>query len=595
MTLATFKKFAGVVKPPKTWPLIVRFWPFIRPHRRTLSALAVIALLSFSTGIIPPLLIKYLIDTVVQQKKLDMLLPISGALIGMGIFAQGLVYVQTLLVRRLHLMVMHRMGRRVYEHLLQLPMSYYAKHDTGYIMSRVRDDLATLGASMVNYFLLTVTGSVRALIFSVLIFYLDPVLASTGLIVLAFVGLVNVMFSKALRQRSRTAQEAYAKASSALHEGITGMSLIKATVRERFEVRRYVKMLGEYVRHSYRRHFLGTLSGRTLDLMAELSIYCVIVLGAYRLMSGATTFGNLFAFSLYILHLYGAMSSLLQQNPELQNTMNSLERVYEVLDLPAEPRANGHRIPTPSQCEIVFDNVTFGYDPETPVLHNISVKIPAGSQVALVGASGAGKSTFAHLIPRFYDPTSGRILLNGQDIRELKPYDIRRLVGIVPQDVFLFDRTVRENIAYGNHVPMSGVEEAARSANAHQFIAELPEAYDTRIGERGIRLSVGQKQRIAIAREVLRDPPILILDEATSSLDSVSEGLIQEALQRLKRNRTWIVIAHRLSTVIESDWILVFSRGRIVEQGTHEQLLAQGGYYSVLYETQFKRGLAVAE
>jgi ABC-type multidrug transport system fused ATPase/permease subunit len=312
-------------------------------------------------------------------------------------------------------------------------------------------------------------------------------------------------------------------------------------------------------------------------------------------MSGATTFGNLFAFSLYILHLYGAMSSLLQQNPELQNTMNSLERVYEVLDMPAEPRANGHRLVPPSKCEIVFDNVTFGYDPETPVLRNISVKIPAGSQVALVGASGAGKSTFANLIPRFYEPTSGRILLNGQDIRELKTYDIRRLVGIVPQDVFLFDRTVGENIAYGNHVAPDGVETAARAANAHQFISELPEAYNTRIGERGIRLSVGQKQRIAIAREVLRDPPILILDEATSSLDSVSEGLIQEALQRLKRNRTWIVIAHRLSTVIESDWILVFLRGEIIEQGTHEQLLAQGGYYSVLYETQFKRGLAVAE
>ncbi|MGA9770801.1 MAG: ABC transporter ATP-binding protein [Blastocatellia bacterium] len=583
-------------QPHKTWPLIQRFWPFIRPHKRTLIFLVFILILSLPTGVISPLLVKYLIDTVVKTAQIKPILMIGLALAGLTIFSQILNYIQMLTVRKLHLLVVHRMGRLLFAHLLRLPMAYYSQHDTGYVMSRVRDDLGSLGASMVESFLRLISGFIRALVFTGLLFYLDPMLASTGLILLLVVLSINLLFSKPLRRRARAAQEAYAKASSALHEGITGMTLIKSTVREKFEVRRYVNMMSDVVRASFRRSALGVFSSRTIDLMAELSIYAIILVGAYRIIQGTTTFGNLFAFSLYLTHLYGAASSLMQLNPEWQNTMNSLERVFEIFDTEPEPKTVDYKKPPDTQCAISFENVGFSYDGETPVLHDICVEIPAGSQVALVGPSGAGKSTFAGLVPRFYDPLSGRILLNGHDIREFRQGDLRQLIGIVPQDVFLFDRSIAENIAYGNRVANPAlIEEAAQAANAHEFIVDLPEGYNTKIGERGIRLSVGQKQRLAIAREVLRNPAILILDEATSSLDSVSESLIQEALQRLKKNRTWIVIAHRLSTVIESDWILVFHKGRIIEQGTHEQLLARGGFYSILFETQFKRGLVLAD
>jgi ABC-type multidrug transport system fused ATPase/permease subunit len=588
------KGTASTNKPVKSWPLVKRFWPFMRPHKRTMVVLVIVTLLTLPTGVISPLLVKYMIDSAVRTRDTHELIKITLALVALALIAQILNYFQMVLVRKFHLLIVHRIGRTLFAKIMRLPMKFYAHQDTGYIMSRMRDDLENVSSSLVDTFLRIVTGVIRTIVFVGLLVYLDPILAAVTLALAILISGISILFSSALRERSKIAQESTARAAATLHEAIIGMSLIKATVREKFEELRYVKALSDVTRASFRRHYMSILTGRVLDFCAENSVYAIIVIGAYRIIRGTTTFGNLFAFAMYLTHLYGAASSLMQSNPDWQNSMNSLSRIFEMMDLEPERGGQGTTGVKSGKCAITFDHVTFGYDSDIPVLRDISVEIPAGAQVALVGPSGAGKTTFAHLIPRFYEPTDGRILLNGGDLRDINLYDLRRLIGIVSQDVFLFNRSVADNIAYGNHVSdRSLVEKAASAANAEEFILELPDRYNTKIGERGVRLSAGQKQRLAIAREMLRNPPIMILDEATSSLDSVSESLIQDALQRLKRNRTWIVIAHRLSTVIESDWILVFDKGHIVEQGTHSDLLAHGGLYSVLFETQFKRGFVL--
>jgi ABC-type multidrug transport system fused ATPase/permease subunit len=596
--MAHFKiKYAAVLpRPHQTWPLVKRFWPFMRPYKRTIVAVAALMIIGLPISIAAPMLVKYLIDNVIKSGDVRQLFAVGGALIGLTLLGQVLSYWQALLNNRFHLLVLYGMRRRLFAHLLRLPMSFYTQHDTGYVMSRQRDDLKNLSGIMADTFLRAAINLVRVIIFVGLLFYLDRGLAATGLILTVVFFGANLLFSRSLRRRNEAVQEAEAKTSTAMHEGVIGISLIKATTREKVELRRYVRAVGEHARASFRRDLLEILSDELIGLAATVGAYFIVLVGAYRIMEGNSTFGNLFAFFMYLSNLFGATGSLMRLNANLQRAMNALQRIYEVFDTPPEILTARRDRSKPNQCEIIFDNVSFNYMPEVPVLQNISAQIPAGAQVALVGPSGAGKTTFAHLIPRFYEPARGRILLNGKDLRNVHLYDLRRLIGVVPQDVFLFDRTIRENIAYGNHVAdPAAIEQAAAAANAHDFIVEFPNGYDSKIGERGIRLSGGQKQRLAIAREILRNPPILILDEATSSLDSAAEALIQEALQRFKKNRTSIIIAHRLSTVIEADWILVFDKGRIVEQGRHEELLAQEGFYAFLFETQFKRGLVVKD
>ncbi len=590
MARFTIKYSAVWTSPQKAWPLVQRFWIFMRPYKRWAIAVAVLMLLGTPISVATPLLIKHVIDHIVPSRDVQQLLWAGAALMGLTFAGQALGYWQALLNQRFHLMVLYNLRHRLYSHLLHLPIGFYTQHDTGYVMSRQRDDLRNLSGVMADTFLRAAINVLRAIVFISLLFYLDAGLAATGLILtLIFFG-ANLLFSKPLRRRNLAVQEAEAHTATALHEGVTGIRLIKATAREKFELKKYVHALSAYSRAAIRRDVLEIFSDELIGLAATVGVYSIVLVGAYRIMGGDTTFGSLFAFFMYLSNLFGATGSLLRLNTNLQRALGSLQRIYEVLDTPPETGRTTPSPPIAPPCEIQFEQVSFNYIPEIAVLQNVSTKIPAGAQVALVGPSGAGKTTFAHLVPRFYEPTQGKILLNGAELKNISLAQLRRAIGMVPQEVFLFDRTIRENIAYGNHVADPDmIERAAQAANAHDFITALPQSYDSKIGERGIRLSGGQKQRIALAREILRNPPILILDEATSSLDSASEALIQEAIQRFKKNRTSIIIAHRLSTVMEADWILVFDKGRIVEQGPHEQLLAQGGLYAFLFETQFKQ------
>ncbi len=586
----------GVMPKHETWPVIKRFLPFVKPYQKTIVLIAVLMVVALPLSAVAPLIVKHLINVIVPSRDLARMFLIGGVLIGLALLDQSLACWQAVLSKRVELKVLNKMRLDLFAHMIRLPMSFFTRHSTGYLMSRQRDDLRHLSGVMADTVLRAGISGVRAVVFIGLLFYLDFVLALTGLgLVLLFVA-VNQSYSKPLRRRNQLVQEAIARTSTSLHEAIIGISLIKATAREKTETRYYTHLLNHHTRASFRRDLLEVFATETIELFAKLGLYSIVLIGAYRIIVGATTFGDLMAFFMALTTLFTSLTSLMKANQQLQRAMNALQRIYEVFDTPQEPASKSFPKLKPASCAIVFENVSFSYAPDTPVLRQITATIPAGAQVALVGPSGTGKSTFASLIPRFYDPTHGRILMNGVDLKEINLYSLRRLIGIVPQDVFLFDRTIHENIAYGTGISdRHAIEEAARAANAHEFILNFPKGYDTRIGERGVRISVGQKQRLAIAREILRNPPILILDEATSSLDSASEALIQEALHRFKQNRTSVVIAHRLSTVIEADWILVFDKGRIIEQGRHEDLLAHGGFYAFLFETQFKRGQEAME
>ena len=571
-----------------TMSLLKRFWPYMKPYRRTIIFVALLMCIELPLSAALPLLVKYQLDTVTVSGDVRELIAIGAILILLVVIAQSANICQTIFNKRFHLQVLHRVRQHLFSHLLKLPIGFYIQHDTGYLMSRQRDDINNLNSVMANVYLDILFSFLRILVAAGFLFYLDPVLTTGSLVVMGTFASFNLVIARPLRHRSQAVQEADANTATQLHEAITGIRLIKTAVLEQFELQKYVHSLNDYLKRAFKRDRLEILFKQSMSMADAIGTYLIITIGAYRIITGATTFGNLFAYFLYLGGLFMAASNLRRINIDMQRGLASLQRIFELFDTPAENYTTNKSTLNTANHEITFDAVDFGYLPKTPVLKGISVTIAPNTQVALVGPSGAGKTTFAHLIPRFFDPNSGQILLNGKDIRDWELHGLRKRIGIVPQDVFLFNRTILENIAYGNTaISQAEIETAARHANAHEFILQLPNGYQTRIGERGIRLSEGQKQRIAIAREILRNPPILILDEATSSLDSESEALIQEALQRLKKNRTSIIIAHRLSTVVEADWILVFDGGRIVEQGTHEELMVCNGLYAALFRKQF--------
>jgi subfamily B ATP-binding cassette protein MsbA len=478
----------------------------------------------------------------------------------------------------------------VYRHLAHLPLGYFTQMKAGQILSRVINDTFETRLILTQIVTQSLQSASLVLVYIAILFSISWQLSLIALVILPLLGFSLQPMLRKLRRGNLRRGNVHGEMTSVLQETISGIRLVKASGTEAYEEGRFAEGSNKYARSSLKLTRLALLAPPVTEIIGTVIAVLILWIGAWQVLrSGTMTGATLLAFLTLVLRLLQPLKQLSQMRTTAQSSLASAERLFEILDSPAEfQRDRGTRDMATFDRHLEFENVTFSYG-DAPVLSHIDLSASKGEVVALVGPSGSGKSTLVDLIPRFYEPTSGRILLDGIDIRDIKLPVLRSLTGIVSQETVLFHDTVRSNIAYGatNRYTQEQIEAAAKAANAHSFIMELPRGYDTLLGERGTRLSGGQRQRLAIARALLTDPPILILDEATSALDTESERLVQEAVDRLLQGRTVFVIAHRLSTITHADQILVLERGEIVERGTHAELLARRGAYHRLYSLQF--------
>jgi len=475
--------------------------------------------------------------------------------------------------------------------LTRLPLSFFHRYRAGELISRVTNDVQIANKCVNVSFTNLVRDPILILAFLIVAVIISWRLTLLAAAVLPLTLLVVVQIGKKLRKYSHRQQEKLANLTSILQETVYGIRVVKAFAMEAFAGRKFLRESERLFRDIFKIARMQQLSSPLTEQLSTVAGLFILWYGGNRVLTGEELEPGMFIlFFVCIFSLIHPIKELSQVNNAIQEGMAAADRIFLVLD--AEPEVGpeaGLAEPAGIRGTVEFQGVSFGYLPGDPVLRDIDLRVEPGEVVALVGSSGAGKSTLVDLIPRFYEPQAGRILIDGRDIREMRLQSLRQAMGIVTQEVILFNDTVRANIAYGlEGVPGEAIEAAARAANAHDFILQLPEGYDTYIGDRGVKLSGGERQRISIARAVLKNPPILIFDEATSALDTESEQLVQEAIDRLVRDRTTFVIAHRLSTIQNADRIYVLQDGRIVQMGSHRELLAAGGLYRDLYELQFR-------
>jgi ATP-binding cassette, subfamily B, bacterial MsbA len=512
-----------------------------------------------------------------------------GAILFLVFLAKSAVtYVQQFQMRYVSEGIQRDIRNELYAHVQGLPLNFFTRRATGDIMSRFSADIQTLGDASTELFRDALKEPLNILGFIVVLFMIkwELALLSLGVLPVAIVPIIK--FGSKIRRRGTRAQEWRAEVNTILQETITGVRVVKAFGMEEYEKRRFQAASQQVFRSFMRIWRVESLTSPVLEVLGGIGIIIAFGVGGYLVSTKSLTPGAFMAFLGALVSLYQPVKRIGQVNNVVQRGLAGMARVFEMLDTRTE-------VPVPAEAvtlgrmhgSVVFHHVSFGYEPDRPVLQDISFRADRGEIVAIVGTSGAGKTTLVNLLPRFYDPTSGVITIDGVDIARATLSSLRQQMGIVTQETILFDDTIFNNIAYGQgDVPAEQVVAAAKIANATEFIEALPDGYGTRIGERGARLSGGQRQRIAIARAIQKDPPILILDEATSALDAESERLVQEALDRLMENRTTFVIAHRLSTIIRADKILVLDDGRLIEQGTHAELMAAAGVYHRLYQSQ---------
>lgn len=568
----------------KSLRMYLRLLGYVRPYKGKLviSTLAMIGVAAMTA--LSALIIKNVLDDVFIAGDRQLLLLIPVAIIVIYVLKGIFRYVRTYVMSWAGLRMVQDIRNELYEHMHRMSMSFFTKTPTGVLMSRVTYDVNMMQRAVTEAFVGVFRDVFTILALAIVVFYRNAQLGMIALVgfPLAFYPLVR--FGRKMKKASRRSQEQVGNLSKLMQERISGAGLIKACGTEAIELDEFKRENEKLVRSFLKIERVKSLSNPVMEFIGAASVAFIIWIGGLTVINGKMTVGEFFSFLAALMMLYEPVKHITSVNNVIQQGLAAAERVFEILDISPEiadapdavdiPRSSGH---------ITFEDVSFRYDKEW-VLRNIDLDVPPGTKLAIVGSSGGGKTTLVNLIPRFYDVTEGKITLDGYDVRRVTQKSLRKQISIVSQEVVLFNDTIRNNICYGMiDVAKDEMEEALRTAYALEFVKSLPEGYDTVIGERGARLSGGQRQRISIARALLKNSPILILDEATSSLDTESERLVQKALENLVRGRTTLTIAHRISTVKDADRIIVISRGRIVESGHHEELIELGGEYFRLY------------
>ncbi len=569
---------------------VLRLISYLKPYKRQAAAGVLLSFLILASQLAPPRIIGYIIDRIVIDGRLDLLNFAAAALAAVYLLGSVLHGFKHYLLGKIGQNIIHDLRTDTYNKLQRLSLSFYDSNQTGSMMSRVTNDVNEVerviveGADTLLVSVFTLIGIM------VILLRMNPALAFAAAVPLPILFVLTTVVVKKAHNIYRQVRKDLGEMNALLQDNISGIREIKSFSQEEYEQERFRTKSGSYFESNIRAVKLW--AGVFPQIMFFASFGTVIVLwygGRMNILDGSPSPGELVSFLFYLTLFYMPVRQLNMFNHMLQHARAASERIFEVID--SEPAIRNAKdavdLPGPARGEVCFENVHFSYKKGAPVLHGVSFRAKQGEFIALVGQTGAGKSTIASLIPRFYEPSNGKITLDGTDIKKIRLESLASQIGIVAQEPFLFNGTVFDNIAYGKRSADIGeVEEAAKAANAHQFISELPEGYYNEVGERGIKLSVGEKQRIAIARALLKNPPVLILDEATSSVDVQTEALIQQALERLITSRTSFVIAHRLSTIRKADRILVIDKGRIAEEGTHDRLLETGSIYRNLYKIQ---------
>jgi ATP-binding cassette subfamily B protein len=620
-------------KPSLSWELVKRVLTYAKPYRWKIVGTLLSILLYTGVALLSPLILRHLIDVAIPQKDLQRLILAALGLLILPIVSGFFQIITRRLNAEVGEGIIFDLRVSLYEHLQRMSLRFFTHTQLGELISRLNNDVVGAQTAISRTLVTMVTNFIEIVSILVVMLTLEWRLTLIGILILPLFIYIARRLGKVFREIARRQMETNARMNANMNEtlNIGGALLVKLFGRRESEVNRFGRRAAEVRDLGIRRATMGIIFMVIVHLLTAVGAALVYGVGGYLVILDLFTLGTIIAFGDYLSRLYISFQGFMNAPVEFATSMVSFERVFEVIDLPIEISEKENAIPLETVAgEIAFNQVTFKY-PDTKyglltnvdrpylmenaggvlsdeakisdagpantssqarelALTDISFHAKPGDLVALVGPSGAGKTTLTYLIPRLYDPTEGEIHLDGHDLRDLKMDDLAAAIGMVTQENYLFHDTIKANLLYANpHASDEDLVQAAKAANIHQFIAELPQGYQTIVGERGYRLSGGEKQRLALARVLLKDPQIMILDEATSHLDSESEALIQEALERLYTSRTSIVIAHRLSTILKADLILVMDKGQIVERGTHGELLEHGGLYAHLYETQFNK------